>query len=218
MEWQEAYEKAGFYQSDTNKADYWDKLAQIDGGGLAGTGHIELIRDYLIHNKFLGADSHVLDIGCGGGDYVTAFAPECGHVTAMDYSALMLDACRKRCEDLGIDNVSYLYADFDELQIDHKYDCVMSCLNPATYNPCALNKMLLIAKRCVVYFTMDIAIEGSEKEPIYRGCNSVRYAQEYLKKNGYTFRKLPYLYSYHMPDGTNRDIPFAFLAISLINC
>ena len=141
MRWEEAYEKASFFHSEQNLSRYWDTLAQSDGGGLAGAEHIDLIRNYMIDNKFLGRDSHVLDIGCGGGDYVVAFAEKCGHVTAMDYSPRMLEVCKKRCEDDGIENVSYRLADFselnkdkfsmdesgmDELKTDEKYDCVMA--------------------------------------------------------------------------------------------
>ena len=230
MEWKAAYEKANFYRSGTNEAAYWDKVAKSDSGGLTGQGHIDLIRDYLIDNNMLGGDSHVLDIGCGGGDYVLAFAEKCGHVTAMDYSAEMLAVCRKRCEDAGLANVSYRLADFSKLGTDQpekdegglhqpdaeeKYDCVMSCLNPATYHPAALEKMLSMATRCVVYFSMDIPIEEGEKEPVYCGCNSVRYAEQYLRNHGLSYQKLPYVYAYQMPDGQIRDIPFAFLVISL---
>jgi hypothetical protein len=60
---------------------------------------------------------------------------------------------------------------------------------------------------------MDTPIEGSDAEPVYCGCNSVRFAEQYLRERGIYYRKLPYTYEYIMNDGTVREIPFAYLVI-----
>ena len=92
-----------------------------------------------------------------------------------------------------------------------------ACLNPAVYRPDLLDKMLRAAGRCVVYFSMDTPLEGSENEPVYRGCNSVRYAEAYLEELGVPWRKIPERHSYKTENGTVREIPFAYLIISAEN-
>jgi SAM-dependent methyltransferase len=211
--WQDAYDGAGFYQSEKNTEAYWNKAAGLDGGGLAGTEHIRLITEYLFEQKLLDSRSTVLDLGCGGGDYTVSFAERCGHVTALDYAEEMLKRCRERCGQSGLDNVSFVRADMLRYSFREKYDCVMACLNPAAYQPDALDRMLSLAEKCVVLFSMDIPIEGGKAEPVYNGCNSVRYAEAYLKELGRTWTRLPYDYPYKTEDGKTVRIPFAYLVI-----
>ena len=212
-QWQAAYEKAEFYRSENNTKEYWDKVSKADGGGLTGVENILIIRKYLSENGFIGKDSTVLDIGCGGGDYVELFAEICRHVTALDYSQRMIEACRSRCESRIIENVSFLSCDFTEYIFSDRFDCILSCLNPSTYNPRSMDKMLSMTDGCVVYFSMDTPIENAETEPIYRGCNSVRYAEEYLKERGYSYAKIPYLYELQTDEGLKREIPFAYIIV-----
>ncbi len=211
QKWQEAYEKAGFYRTETNTIEYWDKVAETDGGSLSGKKHIECIKDYLVARKLIGAQSTVLDIGCGLGEYVREFADICGHVTALDYSEKMLSVCKERCKTAGIDNVSYILADFMEYDFTEKYDCIIACLNPTTYQPDAFDKMLALSAGPVIYFSMDTPIDGPDTETVYCGCNSVRYAEEYLKEKGIYYRKIPYSYDHIMDDGKIRNIDFAYL-------
>ena len=133
--WDEAYNKASFFKSDKNSKEYWDKAAESDGGGLAGEGHISLIKNYLLDEGLIDSRSTVLDVGCGGGDYV-------------------------------------------------------------------------------VYFTMDTPLENAGSEPVYRGSNSVRFAQKYLEENNIEYRRIPYEYDYNMGNGEVRKIDFAYLVIT----
>ena len=132
--------------------------------------------------KLLDRQSTLLDLGCGSGGYTVAFAEKCGYVTAMDFSAEMLNACRERCREHGLSNVVFVHGDITGHCIDRKYDCIMACLNPAAYQPDALDQMLLAAGKYVVYFSMDTPLENCENEPVYRGCNSVRFAEKYLSE------------------------------------
>ena len=200
QKWQDAYEKAEFYRSDTNSREYWDKTAESDGGSLDGKKHIESLKDYLIACKLIGAQSTILDIGCGCGEYVREFAGICSHMTALDYSEKMLSVCKECCLSAGADNVSYILADFMEYDLTEKYDCILACLNPSTYQPDAFDKMLSLSLGTVVYFSMDTPIDSSDTEPVYHGCNSVRYAEEYLKEKGIYYRKIPYTYEHIMND------------------
>lgn len=211
--WQEAFSRAGFYRSDRNMPAYWNEAARTDGGGLSATEHVRLITDYMFDNGLLDARSTVLDMGCGGGDYTVGFAERCGHVTAMDYAADMLELCRRRCAGSGLDNVSFIHGDILRYDFREKYDCVMACLNPSAYQPAALDRMLSLAAGYVIYFSMDIPIGEKETEPVYCGCNSVRYAEAYLKEQGIDGVRIPYAYSHKTEDGSIREVPFAYLVI-----
>ena len=215
QKWQAAYNRAAFYHSENNTETYWNKVAHIDGGSLSGTEHISLIADYMFVKKLLDARSTVLDMGCGGGKYVVCFAEKCGHVTAVDYSEGMLEVCRNQCEKRLLENVSFIHGDVLRYPFRDKYDCVVSCLNPSAYHPDALDLMLSLAKEYVIYFSMDIPIGDKEYEPVYCGCNSVRYAEAYLMEQGIDCTKIPYIYSHHMEDGRTRKIPFAYLVIPI---
>lgn len=211
--WMNAREAAQFYRSDKNCAQYWDQVAANDGGGLQGEEHIFLLLDYLSREQLIGRDRTALDIGCGGGDLTIRLAGLCRQVTAMDYSEQMIKRCQKRCEREGIGNVTFLLRDFQEAEPEETYDCVFSCLNPSTYDPVSLGKMLSLARSCVVYFSMDSEPKAAEQEPNYRGCNSVQFAEDYLKERGFGYRKIPYVYQMQTRDGMTREIPFAFLVI-----
>ncbi|MCR4596381.1 MAG: class I SAM-dependent methyltransferase [Lachnospiraceae bacterium] len=147
------------------------------------------------------------------GEYWDKVAGICAHVTALDYSERMLSVCEERCFEDGADNVSYILADFMEHDFTDKYDCILTCLNPATYHPDALDKMLSLSGGTVVYFSMDTPIDSPDMEPVYCGCNSVRYAEEYLTEKGICYQKIPYVYEHFMDDGTVRKIDFAYLVI-----
>ena len=95
------------------------------------------------------------------------------------------------------------------------YDCVLACLNPSTYHPDALDKMLAAAAGIVIYFSMDSDIENADSEPVYCGCNSVRYAEEYLKEKGIRYRKIPYTYHLVTENREERKINFAYLVINI---
>ncbi|SCY72033.1 hypothetical protein SAMN02910292_02631 [Lachnospiraceae bacterium XBB2008] len=140
----------------------------------------------------------------------------------------MLDACRSRCEKEGLANVSYVEADFNRVSVadlsavtaaasadlpDAGVDCVLACLNPSTYNPEAFDKLLSITGKVLVYFTMDTDIGNPDAEPVYCGCNSVRFAEEYLKEMGLRYTKIPYVYELEMEGRDPVNINFAYLII-----
>ena len=100
---------------------------------MTGTTHQELIRDQFTRQAQLfstaapitneaalemivqaarpsPADA-MLDIACGGGLVVCAFAPQVRHATGLDMTAAMLDQARKLAADKGLDNVEFRQGD-----------------------------------------------------------------------------------------------------------
>ena len=69
------------------------------------------------------------------------------------------------------------------------------------------------AGKVLVYFTMDIDIGNPDAEPVYCGCNSVRFAEEYLKEMGLRYTKIPYVYELEMEGRDAVNINFAYLII-----
>ena len=51
--------------------------------------------------------TRVLEIGPGGGKWTVRLAPVAGHVTVFDVADGMLDRTRRRCEEEGLENVSF---------------------------------------------------------------------------------------------------------------
>ena len=61
----------------------------------------------------------------------------------------------------------------------------------------------------------DKAAEAdADSEPVYRGSNSVRFAQKYLEEKNIKYRRIPYEYDYDMGNGEVRKIDFAYLVIT----
>lgn len=221
--WQQAYENAGFYKSEKNTIEYWNEVARSGSSGLDGTDHIDMLIDYLRSNSLLDENSIVMDVGCGCGDYAIAFARYCKAVYALDNAVGMVEFCRDRINKEGITNVNPVHSDI--LESDHsvqdiftpenvsidiglcKPNLVLATLVPATYCPDGFGKLLELTDQTVVYFTMDLPIDGSENEPIYRGTNSVVFAENYLREKGISYQKIPFVY--------DQKIPFAFLVVNL---
>jgi ubiquinone/menaquinone biosynthesis C-methylase UbiE len=62
-----------------------------------------------------GPDDMVLDVACGGGIVVCAFAPRVRHATGIDMTPAMLDRARRFAAEKGITNVAWREADVASL-------------------------------------------------------------------------------------------------------
>jgi ArsR family transcriptional regulator len=90
----------------------------------SSAGHWDRLRDELFGDRFhlsalaafAGPDWAVGDLGCGTGQVAAALAPFVASVVAVDASAAMLHAARKRLH--GIDNVSLRRGELEALPID----------------------------------------------------------------------------------------------------
>lgn len=108
---------------------------------------------YLRQHGLLGAGSQVVDIGCGPGRFAAEFAKTAGHVTGIDLSGKMLELGEQYTKECGLDNVSFLSADFNALDIrelgwEKKFDLVFTSITPAIGTMESLEKAMQICRGC----------------------------------------------------------------------
>jgi ArsR family transcriptional regulator len=92
----------------------------------SSAGQWDRLRDELFGDRFhlaalaafAAADATVGDLGCGTGQVASALAPFVARVIAVDGSAAMLQAARKRLQ--GFDNVELRRGDLEALPIDDR--------------------------------------------------------------------------------------------------
>lgn len=90
----------------------------------SSAGQWDRLRDELFGERFhlaalpafADAEWTVGDLGCGTGQMTAALAPFVGHVIAVDASAAMLQAAKKRLQ--GLDNIELRRGDLEALPID----------------------------------------------------------------------------------------------------
>ena len=68
--------------------------------------------DAIIKLLELDSNSTVIDIGAGTGAFTLYAAKHCRKIYAVDVSLAMLNRCRKKCEEIGLSNVSYCHGGF----------------------------------------------------------------------------------------------------------
>ncbi|MDH4162545.1 MAG: methyltransferase domain-containing protein [Nitrospirota bacterium] len=70
----------------------------------------------------LKGDEHILDVACGTGHASLAVAKKLlkGRVTAVDFSAGMLDQARRKADALGIGNIEFLEGDMQKLGFSNR--------------------------------------------------------------------------------------------------
>lgn len=106
---------------------------------------------YLRAHGLLGAGSQVVDIGCGLGRFVTEFAKTSGHVTGVDISEKMLELGKEYAAECGVDNVTFMKVDLNELDVDafgwgKQFDLVFTSITPAIGTMKNLEKLNRISR------------------------------------------------------------------------
>ncbi|HRI08359.1 MAG TPA: class I SAM-dependent methyltransferase, partial [Nannocystaceae bacterium] len=87
----------------------------------------ELDIDFMIKAAKLGPDDSILDVGCGDGRHLFAFANKgFGELTGLDASLSQLLVASRRNESTGA-GLTFLHGDMRELPTDRSYDAV-ACL------------------------------------------------------------------------------------------
>ncbi len=122
----------------------WDERAKDWQQELSQEGKMTFLTDrriresvrFLSGKGLLGPESDVIDIGCGPGRFVGAFAQTAHWVTGTDLSTVMTGLGAEYCAENGIRNVSFVACDFktavpEELGWSKRFDLVFSSMTPA---------------------------------------------------------------------------------------
>jgi ubiquinone/menaquinone biosynthesis C-methylase UbiE len=81
----------------------------------AGTITNEQALKTIVEAGQAGSEDTVLDVACGGGIVVCAFAPHVRHATGIDMTPAMLDQSRKLAAQKGLTNVTWMKGDVTTL-------------------------------------------------------------------------------------------------------
>jgi SAM-dependent methyltransferase len=95
--------------------EYWNDYSGPSWARHAGVAFGPLVLPY---------GERVLDLGCGTGDTVLAFASQGATVVGVDFSAPMLEVARARCAHL--ERVSFVQADLATFAVDGQFDLAYS--------------------------------------------------------------------------------------------
>ena len=92
--------------------------------------------DYLRSKGLLGAEDDVIDIGCGPGRFVSAFAETAHSALGIDISSEMCRYGAEHAAENGVSNASFKVCDFKQTDIDeagwrNRFDLVFSSITPA---------------------------------------------------------------------------------------
>jgi ubiquinone/menaquinone biosynthesis C-methylase UbiE len=106
--------------------------------------------------KYLNAESEVLELACGTGTTSIFQAPKVKHILATDISNKMLDIGRKRANEAGISNITFQQVTVEDLDADPSSFDVVLALNILHLidNPAAaVNKVSNLLKPGGVFVT-----------------------------------------------------------------
>ncbi len=95
--------------SGTKRA-FWDRRASEFSSHAASTGYAEAFIKIMRPRK----NWTVLDVGCGGGTIAVPLARRVRGITAIDFSAGMLDILRKRCREKRITNIDVVHGGWED--------------------------------------------------------------------------------------------------------
>lgn len=72
--------------------------------------------------------SSILELGCGTGRVLTKLVNSCGCIHGIDNSNAMVNICRKKIQESGIDTdkIKIVVGDISNFQMDYKYDLIIA--------------------------------------------------------------------------------------------
>jgi len=138
--------------------EMWDRRAgawEKDASDLRKKENAERIRvavEYLTGHGLLGWDCDVVDIGCGLGYFVAAFARTSRAVLGLDFSEKMIQHGIKHAEREKLQNTSFRVCDFRTLDIEKeglagKFDLAFCSLTPAINGTKGLKKTIEMSRQ-----------------------------------------------------------------------
>ncbi|MDD9300808.1 MAG: class I SAM-dependent methyltransferase [Desulfobacter sp.] len=138
--------------------EYWDKASATynTNGKEIQDRRLEKALNSLADKGLLFEGMSVLDIGCGPGLMAQAMAERGAHVTAMDFSAGMLQRLEQEMPQALKERISLLKEDWHDVDIRAKgweksFDLVLAFMSPGVATPEAFAKMIQCSKKgCAV--------------------------------------------------------------------
>lgn len=111
--------------------------------------------------EYLTPDSEALEFGCGTGGTAVKHAPFVKHYLATDIAEEMLNYGRERTREAGVENVTFLRADFDTLDVEpERFDVVLglSIVHLMKDPDAAIAKAYSLLKPGGVFITSTVCI------------------------------------------------------------
>ncbi len=135
--------------SKNNQQKFWDGRAEEFNSGLSENRTIketEKVLSYLGKKGALEKDGNVLDIGCGPGKYILAFAKKVKTVTGIDISTKMIALANENAQNGGLGNIRFVQASWPETDLSamcwrKNFNLVYASFCPGIDSPNALRKM-----------------------------------------------------------------------------
>ena len=148
-------------------------------------------------------DFVVLDCGCGPGRVAIQAAKRVKHVICLDSSEKMLEECKKNCAAAGIENVSYVLADWQETEPGKtipEVDVVIQSRGGG--GPSTLEMLQKAARR---YAATVIWADGAPCLPesrakVFVGCYSEEAMERYPELRPFDRKGRPPMRMPHKPD------------------
>lgn len=169
-------------QSWDERAGEWERELRSGGTREREERRVAATADYLSSRGLLGADDEVIDVGCGPGRFVAEFAKSARRAVGTDISGKMLEYAGRFARQAGVENVSFVEADFRQADLDAlgwrgRFDLVFSSLTPAIGGS-GLRKLMELSRgwcfnSCFVHSASELedelarAVLGCEPRPAW---------------------------------------------------
>ena len=135
----------------------------------------------LIDREIINAESTVLDIGCGSGQFAVELAKKTKKVVGLDFSEKMLSYASANATAAGQKNTEFIHSDWDGYQCTEPFDLVIASMSPAIDKPKHLYKMM-DCSRGFCYLSSFVERHSSLKEKLYRLTDQT-YLSQFNKLN-----------------------------------
>jgi len=126
IDWQQLWEQSRAQRSWRSKdAAGWDKKAPAFASRMRDSAYVERFLQHLDLDPSLS----VLDVGCGPGTLSVPLAGKVARVTAIDYSAKMLELLREQADQAGLGNIRTVLCAWEDDWAQHDiatYDIVIA--------------------------------------------------------------------------------------------
>ncbi len=184
------------------RADEWDKdLRKNEARQARSHRRVAETVAYLQSRNLLRQEQEIIDIGCGLGRFVAAFARTAGHVTGVDLSDHMAEYGRAYAKAQGVDNVSFQTCDFKTADIDAlgwrgRFDLVFASITPAISGIAELKKMMQMSRAYCFHSNFVFAREPVE-QGVLENVLHVAPARHWDGRRFYAMFNLLWLWGYY---------------------